>query len=240
MSESCIEPFFAPCIVVPVYRHAAKFAVFSELLPKNIPMVVVDDGNSEEESRILQNLGYPTIRFPRNQGKGRAMMAGLRKAADEGYTHALQIDADGQHDINDIPKYLSTAKDNPRALINGCPIYDADAPRARVYGRKITNFWVRLETGCENIRDAMCGFRVYPLGAMKPLLDDGLFFNRMGGDIEILVRAYWLGIEIITLDTKVTYHEDGFSNFSMLRDNIRFFGLHTMLVCTMLARKVLG
>lgn len=236
----CPDHSFAPCIVVPVYRHAAKFAAFSKLLPEGLPVIVVDDGNREEESSILQSLGYPMVRLSRNQGKGGATLAGLRKARDYGYSHALQIDADGQHDVSDIPKYLSIAADNPRALVSGCPLYDANAPKANVYGRKITNFWVWVETGCRDIRDAMCGFRVYPLGPMAPLLNKGILFKRMGGDIEILVRAHWQGIKIITLDTKVAYPEDGFSNFSMIKDNIRFFGLHTMLVCTMLTRKALG
>jgi glycosyltransferase involved in cell wall biosynthesis len=225
---------------VPVYRHAAAFAAFSKLLPRDVPVIVVDDGNPEEESRILAGLGYPTLRLPRNMGKGGAMLAGLRAAAAEGYTHALQIDADGQHDAGDIPKFLSASRDNPGAVINGCPLYDADAPKPRVYGRAVTNFWVRLETGDRGIRDAMCGFRVYPLGPMRPLLDRGLVFKRMGGDIEILVKGRWQGIPIITLETRVTYPKGGSSNFSMLKDNIKFIGLHTMLVCKMLAGKALG
>jgi hypothetical protein len=99
---------------------------------------------------------------------------------------------------------------------------------------------VRLETGGKDVGDAMCGFRVYPIGPIEPPLNKGLSFKGMGGDIEILVRARWHGIAVITLDTKVTYPKDGASNFSMLKDNLRFFGLHTMLVCTMLARKALG
>jgi len=97
-----------------------------------------------------------------------------------------------------------------------------------------------METGSRDFSDAMCGFRVYPLGPMRPLLDKGLLFKRMGGDIEVLVRAQWHGLKIIALDTKVTYPADGFSNFSALKDNLYFFGLHTTLVCTMLARKALG
>jgi glycosyltransferase involved in cell wall biosynthesis len=234
------DPRFAPCIVVPVYRHAAVFAAFSKLFPADIPVLVVDDGNDEEDSSILRGLGHQVVRLPNNLGKGGAMLAGLRTAADEGYTHALQIDADGQHDASDIPRFLSASKDNPGALINSRPLYDLSAPKARAYGRIITNFWVRVETGRRDIGDAMCGFRVYPIDPMRSLLNKGLSFKRMGGDVEILVKAHWQGISVVTLDTRVTYPEDGTSNFSMLKDNLRFFGLHTMLVCTMLARKALG
>lgn len=229
---------FKPCIVVPVYRHAKQFVAFSACLPKDISVIIIDDGNIDEDARLLENLGFPLIRFTENQGKAAALLAGMKKAMDEGYSHVLQIDADGQHDPDDIPKFLSTSQENPNALINSCPLYDENAPKLRVYGRKITNFWVWVETGNNKIMDAMCGFRVYPLMAMSPILKRGLVFKRMGVDIELLVRACWEDIEIITLNTKVSYPEDGITNFSLLKDNMNIFALHTLLVCTRLRRLV--
>jgi glycosyltransferase involved in cell wall biosynthesis len=225
---------FKPCLIVPVFRHAAQFAAFSELLPKDVPIIVVDDGSTNEDAHILDRLGFPIVRLPHNQGKMAAMLAGFKKAMTEGCTHALQIDADGQHDPDDIPRFLRAAEDRPRAIINSCPIYGENAPKSRVYGRKITNFWVRLETGNKNIKDAMCGFRVYPLAPMAPIIAKGLAYKRMGGDIEMIVKASWLGIEVIALDTKVIFPKGGVSNFSMLKDNLKLFALHTLLVLTML------
>jgi hypothetical protein len=169
-----------------------------------------------------------------------AVLAGIKSAGDDGYTHALQIDADGQHCPDDIPEFLRTAKDNPRALINGCPVYDKSAPKSRVFGRKITNFWVWIETGSRSIKDAMCGFRVYPLAPMKAVFRGKLVFKGMGGDIEILVRACWHGIQIINVGARVIYPESCISNFSMLKDNLKFFALHTMLVWIMLKKRVFG
>jgi glycosyltransferase involved in cell wall biosynthesis len=225
---------FEPCLIVPVFRHAAQFAAFSERLPKDVPIIVVDDGNTNEDANILNRLGFTIVRLPSNQGKMAAMLVGFKKALAEGFTHALQIDADGQHDPDDIPRFLRAAEDDPRAIINSCPIYDENAPKARVHGRKITNFWVRLETGNKNIKDAMCGFRVYPIAPIEPIILKGLAFKRMGGDIEIIVKASWQGIEVVTLDTKVIFPKGGVSNFSMLKDNLKLFALHTLLVLTRL------
>ncbi|MCL1892775.1 MAG: glycosyltransferase family 2 protein [Holophagaceae bacterium] len=223
-----------------MYRHAKQFEAFSAYLPKDIPVIIIDDGNTDEDARILGNIGFPIIRLDVNQGKATALLAGMNKAMDEGYTHVLQIDADGQHNPDDIPRFLSTSQDNPGAFINSCPIYDKSAPKSRVYGRKITNFWVWVETGNDKIQDAMCGFRVYPLVAMSPILKKGLVFKRMGVDIELLVRACWANIKIITLDTKVSYPKDGITNFSLLKDNMNIFALHTLLVCTRLRRLIFG
>ena len=231
---------FKPCLVVPVYRHAGEFKAFAKRLPEGIPVIVVDDGNTDEEVRLLESIGHPLLRLPRNQGKTAAVLAGMKKAMDEGYTHALQIDADGQHNPDDIERFLQKAQDYPQALINSCPIYDESAPKLRVFGRRITNFWVRLETGDKSIKDAMCGFRVYPLAAMKPILKAGIVFHRMGGDIEMLVRASWHNILVLNLGTKVIYPKGAVSNFSMLKDNLGISALHTMLVFTKIKKLFFG
>src|SRR5690606_17949432 len=86
---------------------------------------------------------------------------------ERGFSHALQIDADGQHDAADIPALLALAKANPEALVSGWPQYGDDMPRSRRYGRWITHFWVWIETLSLAIKDSMCGFRVYPLAARR-------------------------------------------------------------------------
>jgi hypothetical protein len=99
------------------------------------------------------------------RGKGHAVMAGMRAVAKQGFTHALQVDADGQHDLDDLPKLLAAANENPTALICGAPRFDASVPKSRLYGRKLTAFWVAVETLSLQTPDTMCGFRVYPLAS---------------------------------------------------------------------------
>ena len=227
------------CLIIPIYRHVEQFAKFIKKLP-DIPIFLVDDGNSIEDKKKIKALAEQNnmklISLPRNQGKNAAVFAGFRAALEHGYTHALQIDADGQHNNEDIERFISISKENSFAIINGCPVYDDSVPKSRLYGRKITNFWVMIETGGKHIKDAMCGFRVYPLKEVKPLLDSGITFKRMGGDIEIIVKAFWLGIKIINVDTNVTYPKDGFSNFNTLKDNIKISAMHTMLVTEKILR----
>src|SRR5215475_3341620 len=115
---------FKPCVVIPVYNHEhAVGAVVHGILAQNLACILVDDGSSPRCARMLDSLvaGAPTyitlIRHPVNRGKGSAVLTAARFAAEAGYTHALQIDADGQHKVSDIPRFLEQAAAHPQALV---------------------------------------------------------------------------------------------------------------------------
>jgi glycosyltransferase involved in cell wall biosynthesis len=225
---------FNPCIIIPVYNHGQLLKKsINAISACNLPVIIIDDGSDQQTKDALleitsQNITILTL--PKNEGKGRAVLAGFHHAAKAGFSHALQIDADCQHEPKDIPVFLAKAKEHPECLINGEPIYDASVPKARLYGRNITNFWVKIETLCCNINDAMCGFRVYPMAQVLKLLQKKPNISkRMGFDIDIIVRLYWMGTKIINQPTNVIYPADGSSNFKMLRDNVTISWLHTRL-----------
>jgi len=159
---------------------------------------------------------------------------GFEVARSLGYSHVVQVDADGQHDLADLQHFLDTAREEPAALVLGCPLFDASAPRGRVIGRQITRFWTNLETGGRAITDPMCGFRVYPLeAALKASRGTG---NRMDFDIEIAVRMVWNGVATLNLPTKVRYFQGGISHFHMFEDNVRISWMHTRLVVRAILR----
>ena len=230
------------CAVIPVYRHGETAgAVVRALAENGISSVLVDDGNTGASKIALYAIKdeFPDadiIPLKKNGGKGAAVCAGLLRAHGLGYTHALQIDADGQHDPASIPFFAKAAAKHPDDLICGLPAYDATAPKSRETGRKITNFWVMLETLSMDIPDAMCGFRVYPLRQVCPIVKKGFSDYRMGFDIEILVRLHWAGVSIRFYPVKVIYTKNGISNFRMLRDNIAISKTHTLLFLGMIPR----
>lgn len=230
------------CLLIPIYNHGASIAsTVQRLLPHGLPIVIVDDGSDEATQQVLRALAnsHESVRLhrlPINQGKGAAVMQGMRLARDAGFTHALQIDADGQHDANDVPRFLAMAEKHPDAVICGQPIYDKSVPKGRLYGRYLTHFWVWVETLSFAIGDSMCGFRLYPLAATCQLIDRVRIPTRMDFDIEIIVRLAWMGLPIHNVPTHVTYPRDGVSHFRMLRDNWRISCMHTRLVLGMLWR----
>lgn len=229
------------CGVIPTYDNPATVRGVVERLRVHVPdVVVVDDGSGPEGRAAVEALGREglahVIHRARNGGKGAAVKTGLREARERGFTHALQVDADGQHDLDDVPRFLETAREHPEALILGQPVFDDTAPRSRRVGRRITAFWVRLETGGDVIGDAMCGFRVYPV---EPALAAGTRGDAMDFDPEVAVRLVWAGLAVINLPTRVRYlerDEGGVSHFRMFRDNLAIAWMHSRLM----VRRVFG
>ncbi|WP_410750096.1 glycosyltransferase family 2 protein [Citrobacter sp. U14242] len=233
---------FSPCVLIPCYNHGAMMSgVLDRLQPFNLPCIVVDDGSDkttrDELARLAAEYSNLTlIRLPVNAGKGAAVISGIQAAADAGFSHAVQVDADGQHAIEDIPRLLALAKEHPTALISGQPIYDDSVPRSRLYGRWVTHIWVWIETLSLQLKDSMCGFRVYPVAPTLQLAQRVTLGKRMDFDTEVMVRLYWQGNTSYFIPTRVTYPQDGLSHFDALKDNLRISLMHTRLFFGMLPR----
>lgn len=229
--------------VIPCYNHPDTIGLMVQAVrDRGLDVVVVDDGSHAGCAAVLDALAVAhapaltLVRLAQNQGKGGAMMAGLRQALALGFTHALQIDADGQHDVRDIPAFLSLSQAHPQAVICGQPVYDESVPKGRLYGRYATHIWVWINTLSLEIRDSMCGFRVYPLAPVVGLIDQVRLGRRMDFDPELLVRLHWRRVPLVNLPTRVSYPLDGISHFKLLKDNVLISGMHARLFAGMLAR----
>ena len=229
-------------IVIPLYNHGATIAAtVDRLRPYGLPIYIVDDGSDAATQAALAELHrrHPELhclRLAQNGGKGAAVIAGMREAAALGGSHVLQIDADGQHDAADVPRFLAEARAHPRAIVNGRPLYDDSVPTGRLVGRYATHVWVWINTLSLAIADSMCGFRAYPLAATIAMLDRESVGLRMDFDIEIIVRLHWAGVPVRNLPTRVTYPLDGVSHFDLWRDNLRISKMHARLFFGMLWR----
>lgn len=229
-----------PCLLIPCYNHAGPLAaVLARLAEFELPCLLVDDGSEPVAAAALDALAaqHPWVsllRHPHNQGKGGAVMTGLRRAHELGFSHALQVDADGQHDLTDLPALLAEARQHPAALVSGRPLYDDSVPKGRLYGRYITHVWVWIETLSFAIKDSMCGFRVYPLAPTCALLERVALGRRMDFDTEVMVRLHWAGVPMRFVPTRVIYPVDGRSHFRLFRDNLDISWMHTRLVCRLL------
>jgi glycosyltransferase involved in cell wall biosynthesis len=233
----------SPCVIIPVYNHEGAIAsVIERLKQYRLPCLLMDDGSSEACKLELQRLAakesswLKLLRFEVNQGKGAAVMAGCRQLLDQGYSHALQIDADGQHDTGDLPRFLEASEKYPEALILGSPHFDGSAPRLRRIGHSIGRFWIWTNSLSMQAEDAMCGYRIYPLEPFVRLSERCRLGRRMDFDPDVLVRLSWEGISVVNIRTAVHYPIDGRSHFRMLRDNWLISRMHARLFFGMLAR----
>lgn len=230
-----------PCVVIPVYNHEhALPTVVAQLRETGLPCILVDDASSAGCAAVLDELSQSPdthlVRLPVNQGKGGAVMAGLREAARQGFTHALQVDADGQHDLSDVNAFMGASANHPDAMICGYPVYDDSVPRGRLYARYLTHVWVWINSLSLSIRDSMCGFRVYPVQRALEVIDSARLGRRMDFDPEILVRLAWRGQPMCWLPTRVHYPLDGVSHFRLWQDNVLISKMHTRLFFGMLVR----
>ena len=228
--------------IIPIYRHIAAVGPLAEkIAASGLPVILVDDGNGAEARDRLAELAakIPSIvlvSLEKNRGKGGALAKGFEKAAELGLTHVLQIDADGQHDEGRAAFFLEESARFPGKIICGYPLYDETAPRSRVIGRKISNFWAAVTTLSSDLKDALCGFRVYPVDAALRITRNPFIDKRMGFDAEILVRLYWNRVFPVFHPVKVAYPKDGISNFHVFADNLRLSWVFTRLCVGMLIR----
>jgi len=228
--------------LIPVYQHGVTACSLAERLAAfGLPVIMVDDGNDSETRTLLAEYAaakplVTLVSLKKNRGKGGAVTGGLKKAAELGLTHALQIDADGQHDDEKAAFFLAESARHPDMIICGYPEFDETAPRGRVTGRKISNFWAAVVTLSTELRDVLCGFRVYPVDASLRITRCLFLDQRMGFDAEILVRLYWNRVFPVYHPIKVSYPPDGVSNFRMVRDNIRISWMFSRLFVGMILR----
>src|SRR5574344_1685650 len=215
--------------VIPIYNHGSALeSVVQNLIEYNYPIVLVDDGNDQKNKDFIHavNQKYSStvlVTCEKNGGKGKAMIAGVKKADEIGITHVFQIDSDGQHDASKISLFLEESKKNPDAIICGYPEYDENAPKKRVNGRRIA--------------DALIRFRIYPVKPYMKIINHHVYIDsRMAYYIDILVHLFWLGVSVISEPVKVIYPVDGVSNFRVVRDNVRISFTYAKLCLGMIVR----
>ena len=229
---------------MPVYDHEhALPGVVDRLRSAGLAVFLVDDGSHPACRAAIDDLahaddGVTVLRHTANQGKGAAVVTGARAALAAGFTHALQVDADGQHDLGALPALRALSEAEPQALVSGTPAYDESVPAVRYFGRYATHALVWLNTLSLAIRDSMCGFRIYPLDACVALADRARIGRRMDFDTDIMVRLFWAGVPVRFTPVGVSYPADGVSHFDVWRDNLRLTRMHARHFCYMVGRLV--
>jgi glycosyltransferase involved in cell wall biosynthesis len=231
-------------VLIPSYNSGAHLlTTVQSALAQWAPIWVVVDGSTDQSGPALLRYLTNTPGLEKrlrvivqsiNQGKGAAVLQGLDAARAAGFNHALTMDADGQHPAHLIPQFMETSIANPDAMILGKPVFDAAAPRVRVYGREISNTWAKLETLWSGIEDSLYGFRVYPITDLQAIMRRQKWMRRFDFDPEAVVRLSWRGVRAINLPAPVRYltaEEGGVSHFRYLRDNTLLTWMHIRLMC---------
>ena len=243
--EKMTQPSNTHLILIPTYNTGPLVIdVVNHALKHWQPVWVVVDGSTDGSGAALDDLAnfqphLYVLHHTSNKGKGSAILTGIKSAAKRGFTHALTMDADGQHPTQMIKKFMEISSKHPRNVILGKPVFDNKAPIVRVQGRKISNFWANLETLWAGINDSLCGFRVYPIRPLIDVMESCIFARRFDFDAEVVVRMAWQGIPLINREIPVRYlekNEGGISQFRYMRDNILLTWMHIRLFLGFLVR----
>lgn len=232
-------PSASHLVLIPSYNPGAQvYETVRAARAQWAPVWVVVDGSQDGSAEGLKDMAVndPQLKIivlQENQGKGAAVLCGLDLAAQQGFTHALTMDSDGQHPADLIQAFMAASRQAPEAMVLGKPVFDADAPALRVQGRKISNGWANLETLWAGIGDSLYGFRVYPIEPLRQVMRGQRWMRRFDFDPEAVVRLCWRGVRPINLPAPVKYlraDEGGVSHFNYLRDNILLSWMHLRLM----------
>ncbi len=226
-------------VLIPSYNTGRKLIeTVREARAQWTPVWVVIDGSTDDSAAAVQALaqtdhGLKLLVLPNNQGKGAALLHGLQAAQAAGFTHALTMDADGQHPAALIAPFIQASSERTDAMILGRPVFDASAPLLRVRGRRVSNWWTNLETLGAGIADSLYGFRVYPIAPLIDVMRAQPWMRRFDFDTEAVVRLAWRGVKPINIDAPVRYlsaDEGGVSHFRYVRDNLLLSWMHLRLM----------
>jgi glycosyltransferase involved in cell wall biosynthesis len=208
------------------------------------PVWVVVDGSTDGSAEALTTLarsdpGLHVLLRPRNGGKGAALFDGLKEAQRAGFSHALTMDADGQHPAECIGEFMAASATSPEAMILGDPVFDASVPLIRLRGRRISNWCTNLETLWAGIHDTLFGFRVYPISPLLTVMQRTRWMRRFDFDAEAVVRLSWRGVPVVNLPAPVKYftsEQGGVSHFSYWRDNVLLTSMYLRLLVGFVVR----
>ncbi len=235
-----------PLILIPSYNTGAiLLETVKSALALQTPVWLVFDGSTDDSPALVEAFetsAHPLFRIihlPVKGGKGAAVLHGLREAIQQGFTHVLTMDADGQHPANQVMEYFRLSMRHPEAAIFGKPVFDDSAPALRVNGRKLSNFWAQLETLGWGVDDSLFGMRLYPAADLLAVMESTRFARRFDFEPEVAVRLAWRGVPIVNLPTPVRYpskEDGGVSQFRYLRDNTLLTWMHLRLLAGFLLR----
>ena len=232
-------------VLIPSYNPGARLADTVRAARAHWdPVWVVVDGSTDGSAALLGELaredpGLRVLIRGENGGKGAAVLDGITAASSAGYTHVLTMDSDGQHPAECIGAFMRASMAAPEAMILGAPVFDASAPRIRLRGRRIANWWTDLETLWSGITDTLFGFRVYPIAPLLQVMRRTRWMRRFDFDAEAVVRLSWRGVPVENLPAPCRYYtaaQGGVSHFNYWRDNVLLTGMYTRLFFGFLLR----
>jgi glycosyltransferase involved in cell wall biosynthesis len=218
------------CVIIPTYNNERFLsAVVDAVLQYTSAIIVVNDGSTDGTNERLKRYqsSITVVSYPKNRGKGYALRAGFDKAEALGFSYAITMDSDGQHEASDLPSFMEALKTHPEAMIIGSRcLTQENMPKKNTFANRFSNFWFTLQTG-RKLPDTQTGFRLYPLAEMRGMRS---FTSRYEAELELLVRSAWRNIPQIPAPIQVHYLPEG-ERVTHFRPGIDFLRISLLNTC---------
>ena len=233
------------CVIIPVFNHDRTVLQVVRKAKSQFPVIAINDGSTDKTPQILAaEPDLTVVTLPSNQGKAAALCAGFDRARELGFTHAITIDADGQHSTTELGGFAVACRREPEAFIIGVrDLKKEGAPRSRRFSNAFSTLWFRFETGVP-LTDTQCGYRCYPLKTLERLQVKA---KRYAYELEVMVLAAWAGVPLVALPVASDYQlpTSKLSHFQPWRDTLQISRAHSRLAmlafCTpLLLRQVMA
>jgi len=179
-----------PRVLVGAFKHVDK-------------VIVCSDGSSDSTLDIARLMGAHVVNHEVNKGYGRSLIDLFKEAEKHKPKAVVTLDADGQHDPNEIPRVVEPILTGRADVVVGNRFMGerGEVSKYRRFGINALNFFTKRATG-KPINDSQCGFRAYSSEALKQLR---LTESGMGVSAEILLKAHELGLRIVEVPVHVYY-----------------------------------
>lgn len=211
------------CVLIPCYRERDRIGkVVKDCLRQAPTVLVVDDGSGDGTVEAARAAGAEVIVHEKNRGKGVALNTGFDWTLKNGFDAVITLDGDGQHDPDEIPKFLNAADDPDVHIVLGCRMDNVeDMPGIRQWSNRTTSKWVTRLSHNE-IRDSQSGYRLIKSEVLRQV---HVRSRRYDAEPELLIKAGRAGFRVVEIPIATIYHEDARSSINPVLDTIRFIKL---------------
>ena len=209
--------------LIPAFNEAARVADVVRRAKAHVrEVVVIDDGSSDQTSAVAREAGATVIRHDQNQGKGASIIRGLDYFAKSSADFAILLDADGQHDPAEIPKFVEQVRQAGAGIVCGTRMQDTkEMPAVRLWTNRFTS-WLTGKLARQRIPDSQCGYRLLS----RSVLPDLKFSTaRFETETEMLIQAGRAGHKIVSVPVRTIYEPGRVSRIRPWQDTVRFFKL---------------
>lgn len=211
------------CVLIPVYNEAKTLgAIVKSLKDKGLDVIVVDDGSTDDSSRIAKENGAFVMRHQNKNGKGYSLQRGFQYILKEGYDGIIMMDGDGQHAVEDIGQFIEYAQTHQKGMLNGNRMVNSqNMPWLRFLTNRIMSLMISFVCR-QSVPDTQCGYRYISREILENI---DLACKEYEIETEMLIKASKKGYTIDSVGVQTIYKDEE-SHIHPFKDTIRFFAYY--------------